>query len=240
MEKQRNDDIILHPIKGKGEKSLPAKGIFFVNPSEARVASQLLLKSGGEQRFLFHSSLVVSPSADFFVAGPALGAPMAAMTLEKLIALGAERVIMAGWCGAVDESCRVGDSVLGGVAYSGEGTSAYYGNRESVNPSSALVLELQTMIAAESATVNMWSTDAPYRESRAMLNALAKEYSVAAVDMEYSALCSVASFRRIQFAALFLVSDELWREEWRPGFSNKVFKKKSRLMVEQLIEMFTV
>lgn len=69
-----------------------------------------------------------------------------------------------------------------------------------------------------------------------MLQDLATRYDVGAVDMEYSALCAVAIFREIQFAALFLVSDELWKDEWRPGFTGKVFKRKSKAQIKQLIQ----
>ncbi|MEA3469322.1 MAG: nucleoside phosphorylase [Thermodesulfobacteriota bacterium] len=229
------DDIIVHPRRGVREKTIPACGVLLVNPTEARTAIQTLIDRGGDQRFLFHSGLVVSPEQDFFVAGPALGAPMAAMVLEKLIVLGANSVVMAGWCGAVDSDLSVGDTVLGGVAHPGEGTSRYYSNDDVCEPSSRLLENLQTsfnMIAP----VPVWSTDAPYRESRKMLKALAGQYHVSVVDMEYSALCAVAAFRGIDFASLFLVSDELWQTDWHPGFNGKVFKRKSKAQIKQLMQ----
>ncbi len=228
-------DIIIHPSRAVREKAIPACGIFFVNPTEARVALQTLIDRGGDQRFLFHSGLVVSPDGDFFVAGPALGAPMAAMVLEKLIALGATQVVMAGWCGAVSSDLRVGDTVIGGAAYSGEGTSQYYTRDDASQPSSQLLHALQAVFDSGLPT-SFWSTDAPYRESRKMLQALATRHNVGAVDMEYSALCAVAAFRKIDFVALFLVSDELWKDEWRPGFTGKVFKRKSKAQIKQLMQ----
>lgn len=228
------DDIIVHPSRGVREKTIPSCGILFVNPTEARVALQTLIDRGGDQRFLFHSGLVVSPDNDFFVAGPAVGAPMAAMVLEKLIVLGAAKVVMAGWCGAVSPDLRVGDTVLGGLAHPGEGTSRYYSSDDVCQPSLRLLENLQASFDGI-APLPVWSTDAPYRESRKMLEALAKQYSVSAVDMEYSALCAVAAFRKIDFASLFLVSDELWKDEWRPGFGGKVFKRKSKAQIKQLL-----
>ncbi len=232
---EMNPDIIIHPSRAVREKTIPSCGILFVNPTEAKVALQILIDRGGDQRFLFHSGLVVSPDNDFFVAGPALGAPMAAMVLEKLIALGAEQVVMTGWCGAVSPDLRVGDTVLGGAGYSGEGTSQHYTSGEVSKPSSRLLASLKTALGIDVTTV-FWSTDAPYRESRKMLKALAERYEVSAVDMEYTALCAVAAFRKIDFAAVFLVSDELWKDEWRPGFSGKVFKRKSKAQIKQLMQ----
>ncbi len=229
------EDIIVHPSRGVREKSIPRCGILLVNPTEARTALQTLIDRGGDQRFLFHSGLVVSPDEDFFVAGPAVGAPMAAMVLEKLIVLGAKSVVMAGWCGAVDPGLRVGDSVLGGPAHPGEGTSRYYGSNDVWQPSSRLLETLQASFDGI-APLPVWSTDAPYRESREMLEALAQRYSVSAVDMEYSALCAVAAFRGIDFASLFLVSDELWKPDWHPGFNGQVFKRKSKAQIKLLMD----
>ena len=47
---------------------------------------------------------------------------------------------------------------------------------------------------------------------------LQQEEDVSAVDMEYSALCSAAFFRKIDFAALLLVSDEVWGYELESRF----------------------
>lgn len=228
------DDSIVQPTRGIREKSIPGFGILLVNPTEARTASQALLDRGGEQRFLFHSSLVVSPEGDYFVAGPAIGAPMAAMVLEKLIVLGAKRVVMAGWCGAIDPKIRIGDSIIGTLAHAGEGTSRYYSSDTVHHPSALLLNNLQQQFK-DAVSLPLWSTDAPYRESRKMMAALHDELSVAAVDMEYSALCAVAAFRGIAFASLFLVSDELWQEEWHPGFNGKVFKRKSKAQIKLLM-----
>jgi len=236
------DDIIVHPTRGIREKSVPLCGILFVNPTEARTALQALIDRGGDQRFLFHSGLVVSPQNDYFVAGPAIGAPMATMVLEKLIVLGAERVIMAGWCGAIDQKLTVGDTVLGGAGYPGEGTSRYYGSDDRFLPSSRLLEKLKSSLQLAD-PLPVWSTDAPYRESRKMLESLASKYNVAAVDMEYAALCAVAAFRKIDFSSIFLVSDELWKSEWRPGFNGKVFKRKSKaqikLLMNRIVELST-
>jgi len=236
------DDIIVHPTRGVREKSVPPCGILLVNPTEARTGLQTLIDRGGDQRFLFHSGLAVSPQNDYFVAGPAIGAPMAAMVLEKLIVLGAERVVMAGWCGAIDQNLGVGDTVLGGPGHSGEGTSRYYGSDDKFLPSSRLLEKLQSSLHLAD-PLPIWSTDAPYRESRKMLKALAGKYNVAAVDMEYTALCAVAALRNIDFSSIFLVSDELWKPEWHPGFNGKVFKRKSKaqikLLMNRIVELST-
>lgn len=230
-----SDDILIHPQRGKNEMPIPECGLFLVNPTESRIAMQMVLEAGGKKQFLFHSELAVSKEGDFFVAGPAIGAPMATMTMEKLIVLGAKKILLYGWCGAVSCGFSIGDMILGGAAHCGEGTSRYYTDKDVCTPSPSLVGEIQSSLEI-SAAKPMWTTDAVYRESRRMFQQLADKYNVCGVDMEYSALCAVAAFREIDFAGLFLVSDELWRADWRPGFAGKSFKKKSRELIELLIE----
>ncbi len=175
MKRGGADDFIIHPERGRNEKKIPPAGIFFVNPSEARMGLGILRAQGGTQQFLFHSGLMISPGNDFFVAGPAVGAPMAVMTFEKLIALGASSVIMSGWCGGIDKNLQVGDTILGGTAHCGEGTSRYYSQDSFCQPSPMLLQKLQRGFTEEDVpSVPIWSTDAPYRESRAMVEALCK------------------------------------------------------------------
>ena len=123
-----HDDIIIHPRREKGERQVPPKGILLTNPTEARFAFEELKKKGGRKRSLFHSTLCVSPGEDFFTAGPAVGAPMAVMCLEKLIALGAERIVLISCCGCLKSGMDVGDIILPDRSLSGEGTSKYYLN----------------------------------------------------------------------------------------------------------------
>jgi uridine phosphorylase len=233
------DDIIIHPVRRKNEKAIPATGLLLVNPIEARYGLEGAQSTGWETRSLYNSNLCVNQSRDLFFAGPAIGAPMAAMTMEKLIALGARRLFLFGWCGSMDESLRIGDLLLPTRALSGEGTSAYYitGNQPASSP--LLVEVLKGLLIRHSLSWQdgcVWSTDAPYRERRSYLHKLHDENGVQAVDMEYSALCSVASLRKIDFAALLLVSDEVLGTRWNPGFSRQEFTIKSRMIIDLFFE----
>ena len=58
--------------------------------------------------------------------------------------------------------------------------------------------------------------------------------------MELSALCTVAAYRGIELAAVFLVSDELWHSQWKSGFSCKPFKAKSRELLDFLFDNYRV
>jgi uridine phosphorylase len=236
------NDIIINPGRGKNEPELPAAGLLIINPSEAEAGLRLAKNSKGEPFFLFNSRLMLIPASDkagsFFMAGPAVGAPMAVLTLEKLIALGAERIIVSGWCGSINKKLSIGEILLPTWAVSDEGTSGHYpceGRLESHKQTRQLLTaELQAQgLAVQAGPV--WTTDAPYRESMTGVTQLGRQ-GILGVDMEYSALVAVAAFRQVELTGVFLVSDELWSGTWKPGFRTKEFKKKSRELLHLLVD----
>jgi uridine phosphorylase len=239
---EKMSDVVINPGREKNEPRLPATGLLCVNPTEAKMAARLAREKGARQQHLFNSSLFVvrdgSPDQQYFTAGPAVGAPMAVLTLEKLIALGARRVIVYGWCGSLQESLTLGDVLLPTWAVSSEGTSVHYPSPGRLESSRKLREELAGLIRVrgiEAVTGPVWTTDAPYRETRAAVTVY-RERSIMAVDMEYAALCAVAAFRDIELAAVFLVSDETWSQPWQAGFTHKSFKKKSNVLLESLVD----
>ncbi len=239
MTRTEDSNILIHPRQGKKEESIPETGILLVNPFEARSAHSVYKEGKTESRFLFNSNLSVAEDGSGFVAGPSIGAPMAVMTMEKLIALGAFRIILFGWCGAIAETLRVGDIVLPDLALSGEGTSRYYSKEQKITPSEPLNQKLEYLFEKQGVGYKsgcVWSTDAIYREDRRLLEELRSEKNVSAVDMEFSALCSVALFRGIQFSAVLMVSDELWGESWNPGFSSINFKTHCKDVMTMLLD----
>jgi uridine phosphorylase len=239
MSRTEDPDILIHPRRGKKEKTIPKTGILLVNPAEARNAHLIYKKADGESRFLFNSNLSIAGDGASFVAGPSIGAPMAVMTVEKLIALGASRIVLFGWCGAASKALSVGDVLIPDSALSGEGTSYYYNHKTKIEPSLKLNQGLEALLLGKDIGFKngcVWSTDAIYREDRRLLEKLRSEKNVSAVDMEFSALCSVAKFRGIQFSAMLMVSDELWGETWKSGFSSTHFKKQCTHMMGLLFD----
>jgi len=240
MNENVDANILIYPKRGKNEKQLPAVGVLLVNPSEASRCHRQLRQSAGEARPLFNSDLTVDREKTFFVAGPAIGSPMAALSMEKLIALGAKRIVLFGWCGALADTLQVGDVVLPSEARSGEGTSRYYPLQGVAAPSMKLRSHLERAYSEANLKVVggcVWSTDAVYREERQMLQELHEQQGVSAVDMEFSALCAVALFRNIDFAAVLIVSDELWGKTWRPGFSSEKFLTMKARALDVLLDV---
>ena len=172
-----------------------------------------------------------------FWAGPAVGAPMAVICLEKLIALGATRIVVCGWCGSLRPDLGVGELVLPTWSISEEGTSAHYPVEGRSETSPRLRGELKGFFADAGKELRegpVWTTDALYRETREKVARYGGE-GILAVDMECSALMQVAAFRRVELAAVLLVSDLLWREAWQPGFQGKEFRKRSQGLVAALV-----
>jgi uridine phosphorylase len=236
---QSDDDIVIHPVKTRKDPEVPESGFLFVNPGEANFALSKIIDEGGKRYFLHNSQLGVSADNARFIAGPAIGAPVAALVMEKLITLGARQIVLMGWCGAVDEQYHIGDLIVPAGGVCGEGTSQYYGGDKDPKPSRKTTDYLRRLLSdkkIECKDGKIWSTDAPYRESRSYLFDLNKKKQVVGVDMEYSALCNVARFRKIDFSAVLLVSDEIWGNSWKPGFKNSVFKKRIKLLVELLLQ----
>ncbi len=228
------EKCIVNPVREKRDPELPPIGIFAVNPADAASFPALAKTYGLRQHSLFHSKLYSSDR--FFLAGPAVGAPMAAMCLEKCIALGAQYVIVYGWCGAVCNVLTAEDVFLPTSGFSEEGTSSHYPGAGNFVPDARLVNKVdEVLLQAGYSTKHgpVWTTDAVYRETKAKVQHF-RDQGVYGVDMEYTALNAVAAFRGISLAAVMLVSDELYHEKWRPQFNWKTFRRKTKQLLADL------
>ena len=157
----------------------------------------------------------------FSVMPSPIGAPVAVMLLEQLIALGARRFLYLGFCGALEPALVIGDLFIPQQAIREEGTSYHYlpaGVEPAASP--AMTAPLQKEGERQGLHLRqgrLWTTDAPYRETAEKI-ADFRAAGVQAVDMEVAALLSVAAYRGCEVAALLVVSDECYHPTWRPGF----------------------
>lgn len=229
-------DTVITPRREKGDPQLPVAGILSLNPSDCPTMQVLAKEYGLQRHFLFNAQLYCNEQ--FFVAGPAVGAPMAVLCLEKLIALGARRILVFGWCGSLSAKLRIGDLFLPISGLCEEGTSAHYPVSQPWEGSLHVKLgnRLQQS-GVQSSFGPIWTTDALYRETWDKVERYA-EQGIMAVDMECTALQSVAAFRGIRLGAALLVSDELFDGQWRPGYSRPQFRKRSRHLLSLLFSLF--
>lgn len=184
-----------------------------------------MLGAGQPPRYLWDCAVRCGSWAEkgVAVAGPVLGAPYAAMVLEKLIVLGARAVIALGWCGSLQGRVGLGSLVLPTAAVGGDGVSPHYRRGEGdLLPHAGLALTLKRFLSQGPLegipwdAGPVWTTDAYYRETVASVQHY-QRLGVLAVDMELAALLAVGRFRGVPVAGLLAVSDELATLSWRPG-----------------------
>ena len=150
-----------------------------------------------------------------------IGASLAVIGLEHLIATGAEEILILGFCGSLNPDLSTLDVVSINKAYSEEGTSNHYIKRKKIFHSSGPLrqkiedtLVERNLPFLEGATV---STDAPFRETQSWLLDKQKK-GIDVVDMEASAVFSLGEYYDIPTAALMIVSDELTGKRWKNVF----------------------
>jgi len=233
------DDAIIFPKKGKHSPQLGPVGVIAGTETDLTLLCRLLDFDKTQSQKLFTSRLYVSgqPNADFSLSGPLIGAPYAAMVLETLIAWGVRKILFLGWCGSISTKAKIGDIIVPTSAIIDEGTSGHYkkdDNRMSF-PSELMVAKLRAALDQKCLKYHhgpVWSTDAIYRETRDKVENYQRQ-DVIGVEMEISALFTVAQFRKVDIGAMVVVSDELAAFKWRPGFKMDAFKhgRKAACMV---------
>ena len=174
---------------------------------------------------------LLKPENGISLAGPYIGAPYGVMLLESLVAKGARRIVILGWCGAVTPDLFIGDLIIPDQALCDEGTSRNYQDLDPdlgiTLPDEVLSHDLAGYLDKTGTKVHrksIWTTDAIYRETPGKI-AWFRDRGAAAVDMECSALFAAARYRNVQATALLVVSDSLTSREWDPGFRKTKFKK---------------
>ncbi len=176
------------------------------------------------------------------IAGPYMGAPYAAMLLESLIAGGIGKVFILGWCGSLDEHIGIGDFVVPSSLIQDEGISRHYLETGKSLCGFSPVRDAYGLLESHLKNCGgnvhkavVWTTDAIYRETASKV-AWFREQGAQVVDMECSALFSVAAFHKMDVEALLVVSDMLEGESWKPGFSQKHFKQARKKACQYVLD----
>lgn len=221
---------IVNPVRGKKPPDTGPLAIMAATESDLRLMSHLADTPVVEQRKLYMSSLQVHADDQrrFTLAGPMVGAPYAAMIVEALGAWGVESILFVGWCGAVSRHVKAGDIIVPDSAIVDEGTSGHYGDPTCrvALPARPLVHQVRLALQLQGARFHdgaVWTTDAIYRETVDKVKHYQSKGALA-VEMEQSAIFTVAGFRNIEAAGILVVSDELSDYQWRPGINTPAFK----------------
>lgn len=150
-----------------------------------------------------------------------ISSPLAVLSLERLIASGAEEIIVLGFCGSMIPGSRIGDAVSITETISEEGTSKhYFPEKFSFSPSSSLRNWIEDILNTHKFTYSkkvLVSTDAPFRETLSWLKEK-QQQNISCVDMETSAVFALSEYYGLKAAALMLVSDILTEGKHITGF----------------------
>jgi uridine phosphorylase len=167
------------------------------------------------------------------------GASHTAFLVELLVACGAKTILLATGLGAFQPYMEPGDFVVPSRIVIGEGTSKYYmPNKRVVKTDSGIVKILRKAcqkMGVKSYVGPIWNTDAMFREMRSKVVKLQGQ-GVLGVEMESSAMCTVAKFRGIRAASLLTVTDSLANLEWKPYFSDEKYVNAKEIMPRIIVE----
>lgn len=146
-----------------------------------------------------------------------VGAPTATALYEALIAIGCTTVIAVGSSGGLVPEYPPGTIVVPDAAIRDEGVSYHYAAPARLaHPDPELQAALRVAYAAsDPVRADVWTTDALFRETSAKVAARIAEGAVA-VDMEASALATVAAFRGTRHGHAVYLADTLHSDQWDP------------------------
>jgi uridine phosphorylase len=146
------------------------------------------------------------------------GSPMVVELAEEFIAMGAKRLVLMTWGGALQPDLNAGDIVVCDRAIRDEGASHHYLPAEKyISAGRDLVNSLVSSIGKRGSpciTGATWTTDAPYRETLEEVRQYQSE-GVKTVEMESAGLFAVGQVRGVQTAAVVVVMDSLASFRWQ-------------------------
>jgi len=148
---------------------------------------------------------------------PGLGAPLAVIMLEELIALGCRSFVVCGGAGVLDRQVAAGHLIVPTSAVRDEGTSYHYlAPRREVALNAAAVKAITATLTAAGVPFRLaktWTTDAVYRETAERVAVRAAEGCLV-VEMEVAALAAVAQFRKVPLGAILYGGDDVSGLAW--------------------------
>jgi uridine phosphorylase len=169
-----------------------------------------------------------------------MGAPVAAIFIERLIALGVKKLVFLGLGGGIQQ-VSVGDRIIVTEALRLEGTSHHYlpANAQCF-PSKMLTNDLERFCVTNDFSYTkgkICSTDARFRETFDLIEHL-RQKEVLAIEMEISAVFAIAIFRQIQASAIVIISDDLKDEKWEI-FDPVIYSRSYFTSFEFLVEFLS-
>lgn len=144
-----------------------------------------------------------------------LGGAGASALLEEMIALGAEKFLYFGSCGALDKEIAGGHLLVPVAAYRDEGVSYHYAKASDyleIKTAPKLIKILDDMHILYN-TTKTWTTDAFYRETKRNVEKR-KEEGCGVVEMECASVMAVGQFRQKEVYQFLYAADCLGGDDW--------------------------
>ncbi len=179
---------------------------------------------------------IYSLSASTIVSKSLFGGPNIAQLVEEFSSFGTREFILWGYCGDISGVGRIGDLYIAGRALREDGISYHYLESDEEFASSDWVKEWFESAEREGfQNVDVWSTDAIYRETGQKITDYARR-GIAAVEMETASLYAVCQSKGLKAASFMVVSDLLGKGTWQAGFHTRLFKEGVNRMARFLTE----
>jgi purine-nucleoside phosphorylase len=234
-----NSDAIVRPVCNARTPNLGPTALMVSSKEDLGPLRDRLALPNERPLYMSQACYHAQDKQALTLVGPIMGASYAAMLLEILHAWGVQQVIFLGWCGSINSKVRTGDVIVPSGALIDEGTSLHYNQTTGgcVHPDSDLSRCLKRVLIEKQIPFQeglVWTTDGVFRETRAKVEAFQKLKALA-VEMEFSALLSVAAFQSMAIAGLLIASDELFSYRWQPGFKDPAFRTSRKLVTEVLL-----
>ena len=245
MKSAIEESVIIEPRRGRAESDVEELVFLFFLPRDLKIAYKVLGLDQSTRRRVDFAKLynVNQEGKRFSIAGPAMGAPIAVILLERLVALGARNIVGVGSCGSLQEDIRIGDYIIPTHAIVEEGTSQHYPSDNVIPRASGIILKsIEDCCVTNNLSFTMgkvWTTDAPFRETTKKTRTY-KNQNVLGVEMEMSALFTVGTFRGVDVGGFLVVSDELSAMRWKTRSRDKKYSSALKTACEALFKHMTI
>ena len=155
------------------------------------------------------------------------------ITTEILCNSQVKALIRLGSCGCLREDIKIGDLIVADTAIKGEGVTQYYVDKNFVpTADKELTAALVKSAQATGLTVHQgkcWTTDAILRETREVVEGVAKQGAIA-VDMVSAAFLTICQLYKIPATVILAVSDNVMTGEM--GFMNADYYMAEGMMID--------
>lgn len=173
---------------------------------------------------------------------PGIGAPLSVGTLEDLIGLGLQSVIVCGGAGVLNGDITRGHLIIPTKAVRDEGTSYHYlAPDRYAEPTPEAIEVIEDVLKKHKVPFikgTTWTTDAFYRETKGKISLRREVDQCITVEMEASALFAVAAFRKITLGQVLYAGDDVSGDEWdsRDWINNKSVREKLVWLAKEAVE----